>query len=266
MVDWFGVPLPVAVGLAAIAFAAGFVDAIAGGGGLLQLPALLAAFPGSCDVCVAVGVNKVSSICGTSAAVTRYAAEGHVKWRRLSVVGPVALAASFVGTLGLVEAAREAAHAIRPAFAALFFALAVHQIVKAVRAGNGNGTAAGIARPAVALAFAALIGFYDGLVGPGTGMFLFWTFTTWLALAPLDATGTAKVVNWLTNAGSLAAFLASGTAIVWPLALTMAAANTAGGLLGAHTAIRRGARLIRLVTAVASIGASVYLVLQWARG
>ncbi len=259
--EWLGVPMPVALGLAAVAFAAGFVDAIAGGGGLLQVPALLAAFPSPGDVAVALGVNKVSSLCGTTAAVTRYAAKGHVRWDRVAVYGPVAFVASFAGTWGLVEAAKEAAHAIRPAFAALFVALAVHQIVRALRTRTEAASDVGPARPLVALAFVGLIGLYDGLVGPGTGMFLFWAFTTWLALSPLDATGTTKAINGITNVGALAAFLARGTAIVWPLALTMAAANTAGGLLGARTAIRRGARLIRFVTAVASIGASVFLLL-----
>jgi uncharacterized membrane protein YfcA len=106
------------------------------------------------------------------------------------------------------------------------------------------------------------VGAYDGLVGPGTGIFLFWIFTTWWALGPLEATGTAKAVNLLTNAASLATLIARGQTI-WVIALSMGAANLLGGWLGAHTAIRRGVRFIRLLTAAVAAGAAMYLGLPW---
>jgi len=253
---------PVTVGLCLAALLAGFVDAVAGGGGLIQVPALFAVLA---DPATALGVNKVASICGTSAAVARYAREGHVAWRRVALAGPIALVASWLAANGLISAAKEAADAIRPLFAGCFLALAAHQVWKALRATEDAAAPPALARPAVGLAFVAAIGLYDGFVGPGTGMFLFWTFTTWFALSALDATGTTKAVNWLTNAGALVAFLSRG-AILWPLALSMAAANTLGGFLGARTAIRRGVRFIRLVTALVSVAASVYLLGRWARG
>ena len=91
-------------------------------------------------------------------------------------------------------------------------------------------------------------------------MFLFWAFTTWWALPALEATGTTKAVNWLTNVGALTAFLTSGP-VLWSVALSMAAANLVGGWLGAHTAIRTGVTFIRITTAVVSAAASVYLLL-----
>jgi uncharacterized membrane protein YfcA len=249
----------VAAALAGVAFLAGFVDAIAGGGGLIQFPPLLAVL----GPAAAPGVNKASSICGTSAAVVRYARHGTVRWDRLAVAGPLAFAGSMAGTWGYLEVVRHAADVVKPAFAACFAALAVQQVVKALR--RGGEAAPKPARPAVGLLFVAAIGVYDGFVGPGTGMFLFWAFTTWLALPALEATSTTKAVNWLTNAGALVVFVARD-AVIWPLALAMAAANAAGGFLGARTAIRGGVRVIRLVTAAVSLGASAYLLAEWARG
>jgi uncharacterized membrane protein YfcA len=255
-----GVDPLVAVALALVAGLAGFVDAVAGGGGLLQLPALLAALGGTPQTApVALGVNKVSSICGTSAAVVRYARHGSVRWDRLLVVGPLAFACSLVGTLGFLQAVKEAAEVVLPAFAVCFLALAVYQAWRAARPAPPETPVRN--RPAVGLAFVAAIGLYDGFVGPGTGVLLFWAFTTWFALPALEATGTTKAVNWLANAGALTVFVAKGT-ILWPLALSMAGANLVGGWLGAHAAIRRGVAFIRGLTALVSAAAAVYLLLR----
>jgi uncharacterized protein len=251
-------PLVVA-GLVLVAFAAGFVDAIAGGGGLLQLPPMFAALGPE----LALGTSKVSSACGTTTALVRYAAHGSVRWDRVAIVGPVAFAASLLGALGYLELLKRHAEAIEPAFAVVFLALAVHQVRKTLRP-EPPPVAPPAPRTAIGTLFCAAIALYDGAVGPGTGMFLFWAFTTWFALAPLEATGTTKAINLLTNLGALVAFVAQG-AVLWPLAIAMAGANVAGGFLGAHTAIRRGVRLIRLLTAFACAGAAVYLLVRWSR-
>jgi uncharacterized membrane protein YfcA len=246
-----GVETPVLCVLVVAALLAGFVDAVAGGGGLLQLPLLLRFLaPAS-----APAVNKASSVCGTTAALVRYARNGNVRWGTLAVAGPVAFAASFAGTLGYLEAVRHAARYVRPVFALCFLALSAYQGWRAFRPPHFDP----VARPGVGLAFVGAIGAYDGFVGPGTGMFLFWAFTTWFGLNPLDATGTTKAVNWITNVAALSVFVVAGT-IVWPLAGAMASANVLGGWVGAHVAIRRGVRFIRLVTAVVCAAASVYLV------
>jgi len=249
-----GVETPVLLGLVGIAGLAGFVDAVAGGGGLLQLPPLLAILgPGA-----APQVNKVASVCGTTAAVVRYAANGSVRWDRLAWAGPVALVGSFLGTRSYLLVLKDAARVIRPAFAICFLALAAYQAWKALH--PASPTAAPRTRPWLGLAFVGAIGIYDGFVGPGAGMFLFWAFTTWWALPALEATGTTKAVNWLTNVGALTAFLTNGP-VMWPVALSMAGANLVGGWLGAHTAIRTGVTFIRITTAVVSAAASVYLLL-----
>lgn len=251
------VELPVLLGLSLAAFAAGFVDAIAGGGGLIQLPPLLAVVgPG-----LAPGTNKLSSICGTTTALVRYARHGSVRWRVVALVGPVAFAAALAGSLGYLEVVRRHATHLEPVFAIVFLALAADQVRRTLRPGRER--AARPPRPGPGMLFAAGVALYDGAIGPGTGMFLFWTFSTWFALTPLEATGTTKAVNALTNAGSLVAFVARG-AVLWPLALAMAASNVVGGALGARSAIRHGVALIRVVTAVACAGAAVYLLLRWA--
>jgi uncharacterized membrane protein YfcA len=249
---------PVLAALVLCALLAGFVDAIAGGGGLIQLPPLLA-FVGPA---YAPGTNKVASLCGTSAALVRYARHGSVRWDRVALVGPIAFAGSLAGTLGYLELVRRHARDVEPAFAVAFLLLAADQVRRTLRPPPAPTTPP---RPRVAwgLAAAAAIALYDGAIGPGTGIFLFWAFTTWFALPPLHATGTTKAVNALTNAGSLTAFIADGK-VLWPVALAMAAANVVGGLLGARTAIRHGVRVIRLVTAVACAGAAVYLLVRWA--
>lgn len=246
------------VALVAVAFLAGLVDAIAGGGGLLQLPPLLALVgPG-----YAPGTNKVASIVGTSAALVRYARHGAVRWDRVALVGPVAFVGSLAGTLGYLEVVARRARDVEPAFAVVFLLLAADQVRRTLRP-PAPATTPAAPRHALGLVAAGAVAVYDGAIGPGTGIFLFWTFSTLLALSPLDATGTTKAVNVLTNAGSLVAFVAKG-AVLWPAALPMAAANLAGGLLGARSAIRHGVPLIRLVTATASAGAAVYLLIRWA--
>jgi uncharacterized protein len=250
-----GVDVPVLLGLLAVAALAGFVDAVAGGGGLLQLPPLLALFPPA----VAMPTNKVSSICGTSAALLRYARNDCVRWRVVAVLGPVACLSSAAGSLSFLEVVKEHAASVKPVFAVCFLALSAHQVWKAL--GKAPARETKPPRAVLAIVFTIAIGLYDGFLGPGAGMFLFWTLTTWLALAPLQATGTTKALNWLTNLGSLAVFVAQG-GILWGLALSMAAANVIGGTIGAHTAIRRGVRFIRLTTAVVCIGASVYLLVR----
>ncbi len=231
------------------------MDAIAGGGGLIQFPPLLAIL----GPAAAPGVNKFSSVCGTSAAVARYARGGHVRWNRLALVLPLACAGSMAGTLGYLEVLKRAKDVVEPVFALCFLALSIHQIVRVVRRRPEPTEAS--ARRGLGLAIVGGIGVYDGFIGPGTGLFLFWAFTTLFALPALEATGTTKAVNWATNVGALAVFVSQG-AILWSLALPMAAANLVGGCVGAHTAIRRGVAFIRVTTAVVCAGASVYLLVR----
>jgi uncharacterized membrane protein YfcA len=248
-----GVELPIALLLCLAAAAAGWVDAVAGGGGLIQLPSILAA---GVPLPAAMGVNKTSSISGTTAALIRYARHKHVRWGEVPRCGFFALVGSALGSLGLIEVAEEAKSTLIPIFAACFLALAVQQVLKVLRPPTHDP--ARRRRPYLGYALMLAIGLYDGFIGPGAGMFMFWTFTTCFALAPLAATGTTKAINVLTNLGALAPLLLKGHTL-WPLALGMAGANVVGGTLGSHAAIKSGAGLVRLVAALVSVAASIYL-------
>src|SRR5436190_12023702 len=143
-----GVEVPVFLGLLGVAGIAGFVDAVAGGGGLLQLPPLLALFPAP----VALPTNKVSSVCGTSAALIRYARHGAVNWRAVWVLGPIACLASAAGSWQFLRVIKAHEAAVRPVFAACFLALSAHQVWKALRP-QAAAAEAPVARPWLAVLF-----------------------------------------------------------------------------------------------------------------
>ena len=221
------------------AFAAGWIDAVSGGGGLIQLPALLLVFPESATV-TAMGTNKTSSIIGTSAAVTTYARAHRPDWplaRRL-------MALAFVASgCGSYLATRLSTDFLRPVVFGVLLAVWVYTIVRKPVMDREVYEATHRVR---AMALAVGIGFYDGLIGPGTGSFLLFGFVAFVGLTFLGASVAAKLVNWATNLASIAIFGATGH-IFWALGLGMGVANAAGGYLGARTAIARGSAFVRAV-------------------
>ena len=225
--------------LAAAAFVAGTVDAIAGGGGLITLPALLAA---GLPPQLALGTNKGQSVFGSGASLLRFARAGLVDPARAKIAFPCGLAGSLAGAFALTLVSPAA---LRPVVLALlvFAALAV-----GLRRGPPRVEArvparlAGLATAAIAL----VIGAYDGFFGPGTGTFLIVAFTSLLGDSLRRASGEAKVVNFASNLAAMA-LLGSRGLVVWEIALSMAAAQAAGGFLGAHLAVRGGDVLVRRV-------------------
>jgi uncharacterized membrane protein YfcA len=219
---------------------AGFIDAVAGGGGLIQVPALLTALPAESPATV-FGTNKGSSIFGTANAAWRYARRIALPW---GVALPAALAAfafSFVGAALVSAAPREL---LRPLILLLLVAVFVYTMVKrdfgtVVLAPAFSGSAT---RPA--LLAGAVLGFYDGFFGPGAGSFMIFAFVRYFGLDFLRASSAAKVVNFSTNLAALAWFLPTGHVLV-QLALAMAVFNVAGALLGARLAIRHGSGFVR---------------------
>jgi uncharacterized membrane protein YfcA len=219
------------------AFVAGFVDAVAGGGGLVQLPALFVLFP---DVPVPdlLGTNKVSSIAGTGAALARYAGSVRIDAAR---VAPAA-AAAFVGSyLGARLATVLPSEWMRPLAVVLLVAVAVYTFAKRDLGAASGGPPRGAF---VAVAIGAGCGLYDGFFGPGTGSFLLFAFVALLGMDFLAASAAAKVVNVATNVAAILAFASAGH-VRWELALPMAACNVAGARIGAHLAITRGAGFVR---------------------
>src|SRR3712207_584163 len=222
------------------ALAAGWIDAVVGGGGLLQLPALLLV-PGLSPV-EALGTNKLASICGTSTSAVTYYRRAHPDLRTALPMAGVALVSSAAGAS---VAALLPAQAFKPVIVVALVAIALFTVF---RPSLGEVTAlrhSGRRHHVVAAAVGAGIGFYDGVLGPGTGSFLVFAMVGLLGYAFLAASAKAKIVNVATNLGALLFFVPHGS-VFWGLGLVLGAANMLGGYLGSRTATARGSGFIRI--------------------
>ena len=212
---------------------AGFVDAAAGGGGLISLPAYLAA---GLPAQLASGTNKMGSVFGTALATAKYAREGRIAWRAAipAVVG--ALPGAALGARLLLLVPEGAAQIF------LLIAVPVVAVVLFFRRDRLDAPeeAPVPARPWVCLLIGLLVGMYDGFVGPGTGTFLMLAFSVFCRMDLVRASGSAKLVNL----ASMLTFLSSGSVLV-ALAIPAALCSMAGNYLGASLAVRKGARFIR---------------------
>lgn len=219
---------------------AGFVDAVVGGGGLIQLPALLLGLPNAAPVQV-LATNKLASICGTSVASATY-------YRRIRpdprTFGPL-MAFAFLGSLGGAAAATRIPKA---AFDPIVLAaLVIVGLYVAFRPTLGEATTLrfeGHRHTAAAMMTGLIIGFYDGALGPGTGSFFVFTLVGLLGYAFLEASAKARLANWATNLAALCVFVPHH-AVLWVLGLSMGLANLGGGYVGARTAVARGSRFVR---------------------
>ena len=221
------------------AFAAGWIDAVSGGGGLIQLPALLLVFPPSATL-TAMGTNKMSSLIGTTAAVRTYTNAHRPDWpfaRRLMAVAFVA------SGLGSFTATRVSTDFLRPIVVVV---LAGVWVFTFLRKPMHAEEVFEVRHHERAYAIAAVVGFYDGIVGPGTGSFLLIGFVSAVGLSFLGASVAAKLANWATNLASIVVFTATGH-IYFALAIAMGVANAFGNWLGARTAIAKGSAFVRLV-------------------
>ncbi|MGW0187750.1 sulfite exporter TauE/SafE family protein [Streptomyces sp. NPDC003362] len=241
------IPLAMVALLCLAALAAGWIDAVVGGGGLLLLPALLLGLPAGTPAVDALGTNKAVAIVGTSGAAVTYARRAPVDVPTAVRIGLAALAGS---SGGAVLAAGMSTEVLKPVIMVVLLGVAAFVIL---RPSFGTAPAPGPVtrrRVLAAIGLAGLgIGFYDGLVGPGTGTFLVLALTAVLHLDLVTASATAKIVNCCTNAGALAMFAWQG-AVLWQLAGLMALFNLAGGTLGARTALKKGSGFVRIVLLV----------------
>ena len=227
------------LGLAGLA--AGFVDAVVGGGGLIQLPAILLGLPGAAPVQV-LATNKLASICGTTVSSATY-------YRRVrpdpKTFGPLMLLA-FTGS---VAGALVAAHIPKSAFdpiVLLVLVLVGGYVLFRPRLGEATALRfAGHRHTIAAMLTGLAVGFYDGALGPGTGSFFVFTLVGLLGYSFLEASAKARLANWATNAAALCVFLPQG-AVLWEVGLVMGGCNLLGGYLGARTAVARGTRFVRI--------------------
>jgi uncharacterized membrane protein YfcA len=226
--------------LLAVVFAGGFVDSIAGGGGLLTLPAY---FAFGLPPHAALATNKFSSTLGTFSAVVRYGQAGTMRLRPGLVATVGALVGSAAGAKGALLVSPETVSTLLvvlvPAVLVLF--LAKGRLLAAPKERSDLSPRALDLRSLLA---GFLIGGYDGFFGPGTGTFLTIAFAMLLGFDLLTASANARLVNLASNLGAVVVFLWSGK-VLFPLALWASAAGIAGNLLGSRLAIRRGERIIR---------------------
>lgn len=239
------VTLGVLVFVALAAFLAGWIDAVVGGGGLVQLPALMVAFPGAAPVQL-LATNKAGSIAGTTTSSITYARRVRFDPRTALPLAGAAFAGSALGAVVASHVPREAFNPI-----ILVVLLAVGTVV-VLRPELGRemalrhvgrrhyGTAAGVG---------IVVGFYDGLLGPGTGTFFVFGLVGLLGYGFLEASAKAKVANVATNLAALLVFVPQG-AVAWKVAAVLMVGNTAGGYVGARTAVARGSAFIRVMFVV----------------
>ena len=228
--------------LALAAFAAGLIDAIAGGGGLIQLPAMLIGLAKT-ETVVILGTNKVPSIFGTSASALMYRRNIKSDSKLLLIMALPALLGS---TGGASLASRIPTEVLKPIVVSLLIAVLIYTWKRPQLGQIESLRQSEPLRLKIAAIAALVIGFYDGLIGPGTGSFLVLTLVAILGFAFLSASAIAKVVNVATNLGAIIIFGANGE-IIWKIGLTLAIANVVGSLIGAHLALKGGSSLVRKV-------------------
>ncbi len=221
--------------------AAGWVDAVVGGGGLIQLPALLVLFPQMSAV-EALATNKVGSIMGTSTSSITYYRRIHPDMR---TAAPMAVAALIASIGGAALASFIPEQALRPIIVVVLVGVLVYTLVKPSMGATTALRWEGNRHYGAAVGFGALIGLYDGLLGPGTGSFLVMALVGVIGYAFLPATALAKIVNFATNLGALAFFVPHGV-VIWGVGLVVGTANLVGAYIGARMAVAKGNGFVRV--------------------
>lgn len=240
MIDDPSVQVVALLGLAG--FVAGWVDAVVGGGGLVQLPALLIGLPGATPAQV-LATNKFGSVWGTATASLTY-------WRRVRPDLRTALPMAAVAYVGAVGGALIGLHIpkslFNPIILVLLVAVGAYTLLKPSLGEATQLRWSGHRHTVAAMLTGFVIGVYDGALGPGTGSFLVFALVGLMGYAFLEASAKAKIANLATNLGALTVF-APGGHVVWTVGIVMAAANLLGGWVGARTAVRLGSRFVRTV-------------------
>jgi hypothetical protein len=234
--------------LSLAALLAGFIDAVAGGGGMVQVPALFAAMPAELPATV-FGTNKVSSILGTANAAWRYARRIGIPWRIAVPAAAAAFVSSFLGAMTVAWLAKEV---VRPLVLALMIAVVTYTAMKPDFGRLSRRPLAVAKERWIAVAVGVVLGFYDGFFGPGAGSFMIFAFVGLFGMDFLEASSAAKVVNLATNAAALTYFIPSGN-VLWHIGLTMAVFNIAGAVLGTRLALRHGGGFVRWVFLTVSV-------------
>lgn len=235
--------------LCLFAFLAGFIDSIVGGGGLIALPALLILRP-DLELATVLGTNKGAAFLGTLTSTVQYSRTIGIPWR---VMLPAALTGFVFSALGAFTVTRVENDFLRPFIIVLLVTVAIYTFFKkdfgSLHAPRVNESKQRL----IAIAAGAVIGFYDGFFGPGTGSFLIFIFIGLVGFSFLAASASAKVINFAANFSAFLLFAAMGH-VAYSLALPMAACNILGSFLGSRLAVLRGSGFVRILFLVVVTG------------
>ncbi|KKB76628.1 membrane protein [Devosia soli] len=243
----------VLLALGIVGLLAGFVDAVAGGGGMLSVPALLSA---GLPPIQALATNKMQSAIGTTIATYTYWRRGFVSLKALLPSVAVTYAGSLLGAFTVKQVDTSVLDLIVPIALiciAIYFLFAPNL--------SDADRAARLPFPTLVPLLGFCVGFYDGVFGPGTGSFFTIGFVLLFGLGITRAAGNTKLLNLVSNLAALTIFITSGD-VVWPAVFAMAVGQIMGGYIGAHAGIRFGAKLIRPLVVVISIAMAIKL-LVW---
>lgn len=217
-------------------FIAGYIDSIAGGGGMITIPMLL--FSGIPPIFV-LGTNKMQSVVGALMATIKYTINKKVNWKIVSIAIIPCLLASYIGSLLVMYLSDEIIQW------AILVSIPIALLTLLKKSKKIKEEDSELTKKNIILATAP-IGFYDGLLGPGTGTYLTISMKKFLHLDYLTSTASAKPLNFATNFGSVIAFLFAAK-ILWLVAIPMGLANIAGSYVGSHYAIKGGEEFIKKV-------------------
>jgi uncharacterized membrane protein YfcA len=220
---------------------AGFVDSIVGGGGLILVPALFATFP-TAHPATLFGTNKGASVWGTAFATWQFSRRVEMRWAALLPAAGAGFVASFAGAWLVTVVSPDFLRKLLPL---VLLAVLIYTVAKKDLGRSHTPRFSGAAEQWVAASVGALIGFYDGFFGPGTGSFLVFLFVRLLGYDFLSASASAKLVNTATNLAALLLFVAKGH-IWWHFVVAMALANVVGSLLGTRLALKHGTGFVRV--------------------
>jgi uncharacterized protein len=231
------------------AFAAGFIDAIVGGGGLIQTPIGLILLP-NLPVSTVIGTLKIPAFSGTSFAAYQYLKKVNMNWKLLSIMMLLAFPSAFLGSTLLTYVSNDF---MKPLLLIVLSFLVVYTYAKKNFGQHIERNISQKTQIINAITISFIVGLYDGFIGPGTGSFLVVAFIALMGFDFLHASANAKMVNLATNFGSICLFFLKGK-IIWAVALPMAVSNALGGWIGAKLAINQGNSFIRIFFLVVVIG------------
>lgn len=241
--------------LCCLAFLAGFVDAVAGGGGMIQLPALFILQP-QLSLAQTLATNKMCSFSGTSVATVRYLKKIKIDWQYLSPAIAASFIASFAGAYLVSYIHKEQ---FMPFIITALVIVLAYTIFKKQLGLNHNVKSHTKNRYYLyTIATGGILGLYEGLIGPGTGSFLVFIFIIVFGYDFLHASANAKIINVTANIGALLFFIYNGF-VVWHIAIPVAICNMAGNYLGAHTAIKKGSGFVRIFFVIISLALIIKL-------